>query len=533
MIDWRGKRQNILLGLRHIWGKHTAHNLAQIVAEVIKKYEITHKLGVFMGDNASSNDSKFIHAIREYLRIDLHNSCRVRCAGHIINLIVKAIVFGKGVNKFERQAIHASTQDLFKLWREHGPVGKLHNFVTGILRSHKKKQLFDGLQHELHAPDDDIYHFWALSLVKDGGVRWNATYLMLLRCLELRDAIDLFYTRYRKEDDEAIDLNDDKLTTDDWKEVERLCELLEPFQRMTLQTEGNSERAGFEGQYGSLHETITALNYLDIKLTAAADASKDRSEDSFYKNAILLGQQKLNKYWDKIILEDSPSYYAVATILHPEKRLRWLQYHWRMYKEWWKKAENSVKAIFKEYLEAEEVAEEEENKEEYGSPSHRKVAGGDIQSFDDFLASQDIDESFFVGEKSSRKRYRHQNELESYLNDKACPNGSIKDPLQWWQTNGKVQYPLLYKMAIDFFSIPATSCECERVFSQSKKLITDERNRLRPDTIEACELQKNWLLKGVIASPIHDLIATISRFDVNKRKAIAGITQAHLAGCLQ
>ena len=84
-------------------------------------------------------------------------------------------------------------------------------------------------------------------------------------------------------------------------------------------------------------------------------------------------------------------------------------------------------------------------------------------------------------------------------------------------------------MAIDFFSIPATSCECERVFSQSKKLITDERNRLKPDTIEACELQKNWLMKGVVASPIHDLIATISQFNLDKRKANSAISQSQLS----
>ena len=53
-------------------------------------------------------------------------------------------------------------------------------------------------------------------------------------------------------------------------------------------------------------------------------------------------------------------------------------------------------------------------------------------------------------------------------------------------------------MAVDLFSIPGMSAECERVFSQTKKLITEERNRLSPDTVEADQLQKHWLLRGLV-----------------------------------
>jgi len=37
------------------------------------------------------------------------------------------------------------------------------------------------------------------------------------------------------------------------------------------------------------------------------------------------------------------------------------------------------------------------------------------------------------------------------------------------------------------------SSEVERVFSAAKKLITDERNRLGPEVVEACETQRYWL----------------------------------------
>ncbi|KAJ0127416.1 Uncharacterized protein HZ326_28152 [Fusarium oxysporum f. sp. albedinis] len=58
----------------------------------------------------------------------------------------------------------------------------------------------------------------------------------------------------------------------------------------------------------------------------------------------------------------------------------------------------------------------------------------------------------------------------------------VEDPLEWWVRHAS-DYPILSKMAFDLFSCPAMSAECERVFSQTKKVITDERNRLSSDAI--------------------------------------------------
>ena len=49
----------------------------------------------------------------------------------------------------------------------------------------------------------------------------------------------------------------------------------------------------------------------------------------------------------------------------------------------------------------------------------------------------------------------------------------IENPLEWWQKH-VTDYPITSRIAFDLFSIPAMSVECERVFSQAKKLITDE-----------------------------------------------------------
>ena len=57
---------------------------------------------------------------------------------------------------------------------------------------------------------------------------------------------------------------------------------------------------------------------------------------------------------------------------------------------------------------------------------------------------------------------------------------------------------------MDIFSIPAMSSECERVFSQLRRLITFERTRLGDDTVESDEYQKHWLASGCLALKDND-----------------------------
>jgi hypothetical protein len=53
-------------------------------------------------------------------------------------------------------------------------------------------------------------------------------------------------------------------------------------------------------------------------------------------------------------------------------------------------------------------------------------------------------------------------------------------------------------VAFDTLAIPTMSAECERVFSNTKKLITPERNRLVEEIIEVSECLKNWWDRGLI-----------------------------------
>jgi len=89
-------------------------------------------------------------------------------------------------------------------------------------------------------------------------------------------------------------------------------------------------------------------------------------------------------------------------------------------------------------------------------------------------------------------------ELDTYLRSFDYRLVSIKDPLLWWKEH-QTDFPILAHMAFDIFSIPVMSSEVERVFSIAKKLITDERNRLGPEVVEACQTQRHWWKAGLIS----------------------------------
>ncbi|KAK2684727.1 hypothetical protein QWA68_016241 [Fusarium oxysporum] len=82
-------------------------------------------------------------------------------------------------------------------------------------------------------------------------------------------------------------------------------------------------------------------------------------------------------------------------------------------------------------------------------------------------------------------------EYERYCNSKRV--SGFTGALAWWleETQQKT-YPSLSKIAVDILSIPAISAEPERLFSGAKITITDRRNRLGSDVIEALECLKSW-----------------------------------------
>jgi|SRR5579871_587557 len=165
------KPMHCLLGFQKVHGPKSGANIAEIVAKVINDYEIGHNLGAFMMDNARDNDTALKELATRY-DIDVDSS-RLRCLGHIINLVVKALLFGKGVSKLERQLAGASFDEAFKIWNSKGPIGKLHNICVYVNQNSTRMEMFKDCQA---GEALQVYR-----LLVDGGIRWNSTEAMISR----------------------------------------------------------------------------------------------------------------------------------------------------------------------------------------------------------------------------------------------------------------------------------------------------------------------------------------------------------------
>jgi hypothetical protein len=91
----------MLLGLKRIKGLYSRENITEVMIPVLKEYEVAPRLGVFVADNADSNDTA-VRSILAQIRPDLDpTSRRARCLDHIINLAAKAFLFSSDTEVFE------------------------------------------------------------------------------------------------------------------------------------------------------------------------------------------------------------------------------------------------------------------------------------------------------------------------------------------------------------------------------------------------------------------------------------------------
>jgi hypothetical protein len=225
------QQRDVLIAFCNLYSDHTRAAQAFVILRVLDKFSIASKFGCFVGHNASNNNnSELINGLNKHKDININSNDRIRCAGHIISLVVKATLYGRGVSKFEADLAAAAPLEQLQLFRAHGVVGKLHNFVNAVCASHKRREAFLSVQKEL-SNEDSLYTFNTLQLRQDGGVRWHSVSLMLLRCLELKEPIKRFMwklQRVKDENNNDVDYNPltDCLTDDEWDSALELVNFL-------------------------------------------------------------------------------------------------------------------------------------------------------------------------------------------------------------------------------------------------------------------------------------------------------------------
>ena len=258
--------------------------------------------------------------------------------------------------------------------------------------------------------------------------------------------------------------------------------MLPLFKNLTKWLEGNANKKGTEGSHGAIWETVKAMDMMYQHLQVAGDRISS-SPDSFhqhYKTGVDCGWIKLLEFYTEI--NETPIYRA-AMVLHPRYKYDYFEQNWKKERQWISRMRADVRQFYEEY----------ETEYRLIRNAQSEIESSLDEDDNEFESWGDIRTDF-----RKTKRIRLENELESFTNSGVKEKDKkIKDPLTWWLQH-ESDYPVLSKMAMDLFSIPAMSSECERVFSQAKKLITDERNRLGHSTVQGDECQKQWLKTGLM-----------------------------------
>ncbi|EKG08995.1 Ribonuclease H-like protein, partial [Macrophomina phaseolina MS6] len=258
-----GTPRTALLSFRRIIGTHSGENMAQIVRGAIEDYNIQ-DIGYFILDNAKNNEIMLKELAREVPGIE-YPACHVRCIGHIINLVVKAILLGQGVTAFKKDLLGLvdDSDAAFKVWSRAGPLGKLHNICVFVNRSSGQREEFERYQmpHERYLdkdcdPEGGDETFYYVLLI-DQGVRWSSAYYMIKRAIHLRATVDRFLDRYQHQPG-TYDIRSDRLSPQDWAYLERLFQLLRPFKGLTQYMEGKAT----QGTHGAVWESLKSMGFL-------------------------------------------------------------------------------------------------------------------------------------------------------------------------------------------------------------------------------------------------------------------------------
>jgi hypothetical protein len=69
------------------------------------------------------------------------------------------------------------------------------------------------------------------------------------------------------------------------------------------------------------------------------------------------------------------------------------------------------------------------------------------------------------------------------------------NPVQYWMKL-RPKYPNLARLALDTMTIPASSCDCERMFSELDDLLEPKRHAVGSELLAAIQLVRSWIRAG-------------------------------------
>ncbi|CAO2655095.1 Nn.00g101590.m01.CDS01 [Neocucurbitaria sp. VM-36] len=424
--------------------------MAEVVIKTLQDFKITSQsIGYFYCCNISSR-----------IRFNATHR-RLRCGPHTLNLIRQTLLWGKGsAASFDNDVQEITDEhDFIEEWRRVGLLGVLLSIMNDI-KTPQQHKLFEDFQRLAHtelpssASADDRK---ILESVKPVVTRWNSYYLCFERA------------RVQREDTFAQSRGNKLPVAQPWMRSDGLTDCYKA-----------PRRARQSGSFGAIADIIPIFEYLLTYYEHRVNAYEavnynehDESPEDHIAINLRAAWQKADDYYSK--LDDSPAYYA-ATILHPMYK-HYCDKAWAKKPDWLEASNASFQALWAQYN---------------TSPRAVRLSAVIPSDIDDAIDSirNPSTASSLTADEDEFKRWKRS--------EPAAERGTehADNPIKYW-VSMRDCYPSLSKLALDVLSIPASSCECERLFSELGDLLEPRRRHLGPQLLAAIQCVRRWQRAGL------------------------------------
>ena len=389
--DW--ELQSFVLETARMQCSTTGENIGAEIIRIMEKFKIRNKVPAIVTDNASS----MVVAMRDHVKIE-HG----RCFGHTLNLIVQS-----AVNKCEETS---------KIKR------KIKDIVTFF---HHSSKATDALTAELVKAEKKT-----LKLKQEVPTRWNSTFLMMNRYLELHEEVSVILFRHNKAN---LCLQENEVQI-----AKSAIKSLQIFDKFTIEMSA---------------EKVTSSSKI-IPIIHMINSSLSTDETSISQNLLKEMETRFSN-------PEENTLWAMSTILDPR------------FKQHCIRNEAVKEKIYNDMLNSSAETEKENT-----------LTSEEMKREGEEETEEDEDDPWLQFDQELNKKFKvtatQETEIQKYFAENPVPRK--QDPLKWWMTAAR-SYPLLSEEANKYLCIPASSVPSERLFSKAGELVSKKRSSLSDSTI--------------------------------------------------
>lgn len=408
-INTEFELKSILLGCHSFNSNHTANNLAQEIEHVLTSWNLYDKITFAVSDNA--------YNIKNALNsLGFKN---MGCFAHTMNLIVQSALILE--------------EDL---------ISKVKTIVTYFRKSTvannalKTYQINNGIKEPK-------------KLIQDVQTRWNSSYYMLSRFVELETSI--------RGTMGLLNNAPNNLKPEEWIILQELIKVLKPFEEATKAISGQKYMTAslviviVQGLF-KVFNSLVKMDLTPRVLLVVEKLLANMNDRNGFKNA------EKSKTLSRCTFLD-PRFKHIpfnnnATLLNNTKT---------------DIIEKTSEIIRSKYIEEDGTYE-----------SATLVDVNSTSNIEQFSIWNDIDSCVAKSTPMGTAKSRAIVEVQRYLEDSMISRS--QDPLKWWKDHS-YNYPNLNVLAQNTLCHLGTSVPCERVFSSAGLVLNDRRCRLKNEKV--------------------------------------------------